>query len=114
MKNDVGKLFLKIAQNNGLQGRLRIHSDCKTCISRLLDLDVPVIYVAQLSVWLPEHEKSRFMVISLHSTSAKNVVKNEWLSKCPVNKCQLEFPYAYSFCRNSSGRTNSKPGHKKG
>ena len=28
-KNDVRKLFLKVAQNNGLQGRLADHSDCK-------------------------------------------------------------------------------------
>ena len=47
------KKFLKLgiskaAQNNGLQGRLKNHSDCETCISRLLGLDIPVIYVTQL------------------------------------------------------------------
>ena len=93
-KNDVGKLFSKAAQNNDLQGRLTNHCDCKSCVSKLLDLDIPVIYVAQLSASLREHEKSRFIQVSIHSTSAKNVVNNELLSKCSANKCQVEFPYA--------------------
>ena len=49
-------------------------------------------YIAQLSAWLPEHEKTRFIEISIHSTSAKNVVNNELLRKCPDNKRLLEFP----------------------
>ena len=74
--------------------RLTNHSDCKTCIWRLLDLDIPVTYVAQLSAWLPEHKMSRFIQINIHLTSAKNVVNNELLRKCPINKRQLEFAYA--------------------
>ena len=58
--------LLRVAQNNGQQGRLTNHSGCKTCISRLLDLDIPV-HVAQLSALLPKHEKSRFMLIILWS-----------------------------------------------
>ena len=67
-KNDVGVLFSKAAQNNGQPGRLKKRSDCKACISRFLDLDVPDIYVAQLSAWLPEPEKFLFIQISIHST----------------------------------------------
>ena len=87
-------MFSKADQNSGLQGRLTDHSDCKICISRFLALDTPGIYVTQLSAWLPEHDKSQFIPISIHSTSAKYVVNNDLLSKCPANKCKLEFPYA--------------------
>ena len=48
-KNEIGKLLTKAAQNAGLQGRVTNHSVRKTCISRLLDSDVPENYVAQLS-----------------------------------------------------------------
>ena len=55
------------------------------------------MYVAQLSAWLPEHEKSRFMLISIHSTSAENVINNELLCKCLVSERQLEFPMRIAF-----------------
>ena len=48
-KNEIGKLLTKAAQNAGLPGRVTNHSVRKTCISRLLDSDVPEIYVTQLS-----------------------------------------------------------------
>ena len=48
-KNEIGKLLTKAAQNAGLPGRVTNHSVRKTCISRLLDSDVPENYVAQLS-----------------------------------------------------------------
>ena len=112
-KNDVGKVVLKVAQNNGRQSRLTNHSDFKTCISRLLDLDIPVIYVAQLSAWLPKHENSRFMLISILSKSVENFVNNKLLSKCSINQRQLGFPWACSFCRYLLGKTNSKPSQKK-
>ena len=48
-KNEIGKLLTKAAQNAGLPGRVTNHSVRKTCISRLLDSDVPGNYVAQLS-----------------------------------------------------------------
>ena len=48
-KNEIGKLLTKAAQNAGLSGRVTNHSVRKTCISRLLDSDVPENYVAQLS-----------------------------------------------------------------
>lgn len=48
-KNEIGKLLSKAAQNAGLPGRVTNHSVRKTCISRLLDSDVPVNFVAQLS-----------------------------------------------------------------
>ena len=48
-KNEIGKLLTKAAQNAGLPGRVTNHSVQKTCISRLLDSDVPENYVAQLS-----------------------------------------------------------------
>jgi integrase len=48
-KNEIGKLLSKAAQNVGLPGRVTNHSVRKTCVSRLLDSDVPVNFVAQLS-----------------------------------------------------------------
>ena len=48
-KNDFGK-FMKVAtQTDGLQGNITNHSARKTCISCLVDAEVPVNYVAQLS-----------------------------------------------------------------
>ena len=48
-KNKIGKLLTKAAQNAGFPGSVTNHSVRKTCISRLLDSDVPENYVAQLS-----------------------------------------------------------------
>ena len=48
-KNEIVKLLTKAAQNAGLPGRVTNHSVAKTCISRLLDSDVPESYMAQLS-----------------------------------------------------------------
>ena len=48
-KNEIGKFLSTAAKNAGLQGRVTNHSVRKTCISRLLDADVPDKFVAQLS-----------------------------------------------------------------
>ena len=48
-KNEIGKQLSKAAQNNCLQWRLANNSVYKTFISMLLNSDVPVNYVAQLS-----------------------------------------------------------------
>ena len=48
-KNEIGKFLPTAAKNAGLQGRVTNHSVRKTCISRLLDEDVPDNFVAQLS-----------------------------------------------------------------
>lgn len=48
-KNEIGKLMTTAAQAAGLQGNITNHSVRKTCISRLMDAEVPVNYVAQLS-----------------------------------------------------------------
>ena len=49
VKNEVGKLSSKAAENNGLQGRLASHSVRETWISRFLNLDVPGSHVSQLN-----------------------------------------------------------------
>ena len=48
-RNEIGKFLSTAAKNAGLQGRVTNHSVRKTCISRLLDVDVPNNFVAQLS-----------------------------------------------------------------
>ena len=48
-KNKIGEFFSKAAKNAGLPGNLTNHSVRKTCISRLMDAEAPVNYVAQLS-----------------------------------------------------------------
>ena len=48
-KNEIGKLLKTAAQSAGLQGNFTNHSVRKTCISRLMDAEVPINYVAQLS-----------------------------------------------------------------
>lgn len=47
--NETGKLMATAAQAVGLQGNITNHSVQKTCISRLMDAEVPINYVAQLS-----------------------------------------------------------------
>ena len=48
-KNKIGEFLTKAAKNAGLPGNVTNHSVWKTCISRLMDAEVPVNYVAQLS-----------------------------------------------------------------
>ena len=48
-KNKIGEFLTKAAKNAGLPGNVTNHSVRKTCISRLMDAEVPVNYVAQLS-----------------------------------------------------------------
>ena len=48
-KNEIGQFLSTAAKNAGLQGRVTNHSVRKTCISHLLDADVPNNFVAQLS-----------------------------------------------------------------
>ncbi|CAH3124687.1 unnamed protein product [Pocillopora meandrina] len=48
-KNEIGKLMKTAAQSVGLQGNFTNHTVRKTCISHLMDAEVPVNYVAQLS-----------------------------------------------------------------
>ncbi|KAK3703834.1 hypothetical protein QZH41_012445 [Actinostola sp. cb2023] len=48
-KNEIGKLLSMAIKNAGIKGRITNHSVRKTSISRLLDVDVPENYVAQLS-----------------------------------------------------------------
>ena len=48
-KNEIGKFLSKAATNAGIEGNITNHSVRKTCISRLMDADIPTNYVAQLS-----------------------------------------------------------------
>lgn len=48
-KNEIGKLMKAAARGACLQGNITNHSFCKTSISRLMDAEVPVNYVVQLS-----------------------------------------------------------------
>ena len=48
-KNEIDKLMKTAAQLAGLQGNFTNHTVRKTCISRLMDAEVPVNYVVQLS-----------------------------------------------------------------
>ena len=48
-KNVIGKFLVNAAKAAGLPGNISNHSVRKTCISRLMDADLPENYVAQLS-----------------------------------------------------------------
>jgi integrase len=48
-KNSIGMFLMKAANAAGLSGKITNHSVRKTCISRLMDADVPTNFVAQLS-----------------------------------------------------------------
>ena len=47
--NSIGKFLVDAAKAAGLPGNISNHSVRKTCISRLMDAEIPVNYVAQLS-----------------------------------------------------------------
>ena len=69
-KNEIGKFLSTAAKNAGLHRegkKVTNHSVRKTCISRLLDADVPENFVAQLS-----GHKSTESLQSYKSTSAKH------------------------------------------
>ncbi len=48
-KNEIGKFLSKAAKNAGIEGNISNHSVRKTCVSRLMDADIPSNYVAQSS-----------------------------------------------------------------
>ena len=48
-KNEIGKFLSKAAKAAKLPGNITNHSVRKTCISRLMDADIPENFVAQLS-----------------------------------------------------------------
>ena len=48
-KNEIGKFLSKAAKAAKLPGNITNHSVRKTCISRLIDADIPENFVAQLS-----------------------------------------------------------------
>ena len=48
-KNEIGKFMAEAAKRTGLPGNVTNHSVRKTCVSRLMDAEVPVNYVARLS-----------------------------------------------------------------
>ena len=48
-KNEIGKFLVNAAKNADIQGNITNHSVRKTCISRLMEANVPTNYVAQLS-----------------------------------------------------------------
>ena len=69
-KNEIGKFLSTAAKNAGLHRegkKVTNHSVRKTCISRLLDADVPENFVAQLS-----GHKSTESLQSYKSASAKH------------------------------------------
>ena len=47
-KTKIGEFLTKVAKNAGLSGNLTNHSVRNTCISMLMDAEVPVNYVVQL------------------------------------------------------------------
>jgi hypothetical protein len=48
-KNEIGKFLVNAAKNAEIHGNITNHSVRKTCISRLMEANVPTNYVAQLS-----------------------------------------------------------------
>lgn len=48
-KNEISKFLSKAAKNAHIEGNITNHSVRKTCISRLMDADIPANFVAQLS-----------------------------------------------------------------
>ena len=72
------------AKRTGLPGHIRIHSVRKSCVSRLMDAEVPVNYVAQLSghknlksldsykVASFDHQRHMSLVLSLSTNEASH------------------------------------------
>lgn len=83
-KNEIGKFMPTAAKRAGLTGNVTNHSVRKTCISRLMDAEVPVNYVAQLSghknlksldaykTASTEHQRHMSLVLSRSATNEAN------------------------------------------
>ena len=74
-KNEVRKPPLKAAQNYSVPKLAFQSYSIQTHL-----------WLCSSAKWLPKRDKSRFIQISIDSTSAKNVVYTQSFSKCPGNK----------------------------
>ena len=111
-KNEIGKLMKTAAQAAGLQGNITNHSVQKTCISCLMDAEVPVNYVAQLSGhrnlkklrFLPkaasvEHQRKMSLTLSRsgeHCAQSSTVSSLHESSTFPVNPKDVNKPGVFS------------------
>ena len=104
-KNEIGKLMKTAAQAAGLQGNITNHSVRKTCISRLMDAEVPVNYVAQLSghrnlkAASVEHQQKMSLILSRsgeHCTQSSTVSSLHESSTFPVNPKDVNKPGVFS------------------
>ena len=107
-KNEIGKLMKTAAQSAGLQGNFTNHTVRKTCISRLMDAEVSLNYVAQLSghrnlksldsykAASADHQRKMSLILSpsgqesTHQTSTVSVHENATLpAKLPKDVSKL-------------------------
>ena len=110
-KNEIGKLMKTAAQAAGLQGNITNHSVRKTCISRLMDAEVPVNYVAQLSghrnlksldsykAASVEHQQKMSLILRRsgeHCTQSSTVSSLHESSTFPVNPKDVNKPGVFS------------------
>lgn len=104
-KNKIGEFLTKAAKNAGLAGNVTNHSVRKTCISRLMDTEVPLNYVAQLSghknlksldsykTASDEHQRKMSLVLSGGKKNSSIFSNDAPVGKPAVKPWELERPY---------------------
>ena len=98
-KNEIGKFLSKAAKRAGIEGNITNHSVRKTCVSRLMDADIPTNYVAQLSghknlksldsykTASRDHQRKMSNVLSRSSTSHRPNNSDSMLQTTPNPQC---------------------------
>jgi hypothetical protein len=98
-KNEFGKFLSKAAKSAGIEGNITNHSIRKTCVSRLMDADIPTNYVDQLSghknlnsidsykTASRDHQRKMSNVLSRSSTSHRPNNSDSVLQTTPNSHC---------------------------
>ena len=107
-KNEIGKFLSKAAKAAGLPGNITNHSVRKTCISRLMDANIPENFVAQLSGHKDlksldsyesastAHQRKMSLVLSRSAISTSATSSNESKQNTEAFKNNVEQNLAYS------------------
>ena len=120
-KNEICKLMETAAQSAGLQGNFTNHTVRKTCISRLMDAEVSLNYVAQLSghrnlksldsykAASADHQRKMSLILSRSGqesiqTSTVSVYENTTFSGACIGKIE-----GYSFTFNIAREKGESP-----
>ena len=116
-KNEIGKFLSKAAKAAKLPGNITNHSVRKTCISRLMDADIPENFVAQLSGHKnlksldsyksasTAHQRKMSLVLSRSTTSSSSTNLRS-LHPLEINRAPTETNEAFLLKQQSQSYSN--------